>query len=100
MVTTYMLTIPRTVPKKAIRIMLEVNDCKKWIVAKETGRGGFEHWQIRLETSNKEFFFLNERTVAGTDGKLHKEKFKDGWISKHIPQAHVEEAQDLSLIHI
>lgn len=75
--------------------MIEANDCKRWIVAKETGRGGFKHWQIRLETSNKEFFFLSERTVPGTDGKLHKEKFKDGWVAKHIPQAHVEEAQDV-----
>lgn len=90
----YMLTIPRTVPKKAIKIMIEVNDCKKWIIAKETGHGGFEHWQVRLETSNKEFFFLSERTVPGMDGKLHKEKYKDGWVAKHIPQAHVEEAQD------
>lgn len=73
MVQVWMLTIPRTVPKRAIRIMLERNDCKRWIVAKETGLGGFKHWQVRLETSNKTFF---------------------DWCKKNMPTAHVEKAQD------
>nr|CRY97839.1 hypothetical protein [uncultured prokaryote] len=74
MVNTFMLTIPRTIPKKAIRLMIEMNDCKKWIVAKEEGKGGYKHYQIRLQTSNFEFF---------------------EWMKKNIPSAHVEEAQDI-----
>lgn len=70
---TYMLTIPRSVPKKALRIMIEANDCKRWIIAKETGHGGYDHWQIRLQTSNDSFF---------------------EWCKLHIPTAHVEEAQN------
>lgn len=71
MVKSYMLTIPRTVPRRAVMLMIECNDCKKWIVAKETGKNGYEHWQVRLESSNPDFF---------------------GWVKKHIPNAHVEEA--------
>lgn len=83
MVTNYMLTIPRTIPKRAIMVMLEVNDCKKWIVAKETGHGGYEHWQVRLSTSNRDFFALDKKTGQ-----------KTGWLARHIPQAHCEECND------
>nr|UIW13723.1 MAG: replicase [Porprismacovirus sp.] len=68
-----MLTIPRTVPKKAIGILIRQNDCKKWIIAKETGFNGYEHWQVRLESSNDHIF---------------------DWLKLHIPQAHAEECTD------
>ncbi|QIR82261.1 replication associated protein [Chicken smacovirus mg2_55] len=68
----FIMTIPQTVPKKALRIMIDVNDCKKWIIGKETGKNGYEHWQIRIETSNDGFF---------------------EWCKHHIPSAHIEEAQ-------
>ena len=69
-----MMTIPRKwACKKIIKIMIETNDCKKWIIAMEKGKGGLLHWQIRLQTSNKLFF---------------------EWIKKNIPQAHIEKAQD------
>ena len=71
---TYMLTIPRTVHKRVIRIMIEVNDCKKWVIGKETGRNGYRHWQVRLQTSNQAFF---------------------DWCKTMIPSAQVEEAQDV-----
>ncbi|APR73541.1 replication associated protein [Chicken associated smacovirus] len=70
---TYMLTIPRKVHKRTLKIMLEQNDVKKYIIAKERGFGGYEHWQIRLKTSNKNFFI---------------------WCKINIPEAHVEEAMD------
>lgn len=54
-------------------IMIENNDCKKWIIGRETGQNGYEHWQIRLQTSNPEFFM---------------------WVKNHIPSAHVEKAED------
>lgn len=73
MTEIFMLTCPRSVNKKALQIMLEKNDCKKWIIAKETGKGGYEHWQIRVETSNDHFF---------------------DWVKIHIPEAHVEKASD------
>ncbi|AHF54685.1 replicase [Turkey associated porprismacovirus 1] len=68
----YIMTVPRSVPKKALKIMIDVNDCKKWIIGKERGKNGYEHWQIRIETSNDEFF---------------------KWCKHHIPAAHIEEAQ-------
>lgn len=72
MVQAWMITAPRErVSKRAIRIMLEKNDCKKWIVGKETGDGGYEHWQIRVESSNKDFF---------------------KWCKIYLPAAHVEQA--------
>lgn len=66
------MTIPRTVPKRALRIMIENNDCKKWIIGKEKGRNGYEHWQVRVESSNAGFF---------------------EWCKQHIPSAHVEKAE-------
>lgn len=53
--------------------MLEKNDCKKWVIGFEKGKGGYEHYQIRLQTSNKSF---------------------EDWMNLHIPQAHIEEAND------
>ena len=73
MTETYMLTVPREVGKKAIKVMIETNDCKKWIVAKETGKNGYEHYQIRLQTSNDLFF---------------------KWVKNHMPKAHVEPCTD------
>ncbi len=87
----YLLTIPRgenvtefekgdalnvsnlkwRVGKKMLKIMLENNDCKRWIIGKETGGKGYEHWQIRVETSNKAFF---------------------DWVHELIPCAHVEQS--------
>lgn len=29
---------------------------KKWIIGKETGRNGYEHWQIRCKVSRQDFF--------------------------------------------
>ena len=73
MTETYMLTVPREVGKKAIKVMIEANDCKKWIVAKETGKNGYDHYQVRLQTSNDNFF---------------------QWTKNYIPKAHVEKACD------
>lgn len=89
MTKIYMMTIPKSqrtrlidgtkvltsvkICKKELKIMLDVNDCKKWIIASEIGKGGYEHWQIRIETSNKNFF---------------------NWVKEQIPEAHVEEASD------
>lgn len=53
--------------------MIAHNDVKRWVIAKETGHGGYKHWQIRLETSNPDFF---------------------AYVKKNVPCAHVEEAND------
>lgn len=71
MVKVMMLTVPQTVHKKAIRTIIESHDCKKWIVARERGKGGYGHWQIRVETSDDHFF----KAVKAV-----------------IPQAHIEES--------
>lgn len=39
------------VPKRAIKEFIKKHDIHKWIYAKETGQGGYEHWQVRLYTS-------------------------------------------------
>nr|WDW25865.1 MAG: replication-associated protein [Canine associated porprismacovirus] len=70
---TWMVTAPADTHKREIEIMLEENDVKKYVVGRERGRGGYEHWQIRLQTSNKSFF---------------------DWMKANIPKAHCEQAQD------
>lgn len=67
------MTIPRTVPKRAIWKMIEANDCKKWTIGFEEGSNGYRHYQIRLNTSNDDFF---------------------KWIKAHIPNSHVEKATE------
>lgn len=69
----FMMTVPRTVHKKVLKIMIAENDCKRWVIGKEVGSNGYEHWQIRLETSNPGFFL---------------------WCKTNIPNAHVEKAGD------
>ena len=39
------------VPKRAIKEFIKKNDIHKWIIAKETGKDGYEHWQVRLSTN-------------------------------------------------
>lgn len=68
----WMITAPRRVPKRAWKVIIDTYDCKKWIIAKERGKGGYEHWQIRIETSSGELF---ERVHA------------------LLPEAHVEKAE-------
>lgn len=65
------MTIPRTVPKRLIWMMIDQNDCKKWTIGFEVGKDGYRHYQIRLNTSNDDFF---------------------QWVKNHIPSAHIEKA--------
>lgn len=52
MTEIYILTAPRDkVHKRAIKEFIKMHDVHKWIYAKETGQGGYEHWQIRFYTS-------------------------------------------------
>lgn len=75
------------------------NDVKKWIVACEEGRGGYKHYQIRLKTSNPDFYGIEEKKVpvGFKEGRIvyEKKKYKVGWLAENIPEAHCEEAQDL-----
>lgn len=69
----WMLTIPRNVPKRALKIMLEKNDVKSWTIGFEVGKDGYRHYQVRLVSSNNGFF---------------------EWTKAHIPTAHVEKASE------
>lgn len=39
------------IPKRAIKEFIKMHDIHKWIYAKETGQGGYEHWQVRIYAS-------------------------------------------------
>ena len=72
-VQKWMITAPRArVCKREWKIVLQKFDIKKWIIAKEKGKNGYEHWQVRLECSGKDFF---------------------KWMRDNIPSAHVEKAE-------
>ena len=69
----YMLTIPRYPWVKAgLKAFIRQHDIHKWIIAKETGRGGYEHYQVRLTTN------------AGFE-----------CLKSAFPQAHIEEASEV-----
>lgn len=70
--TIYMLTMPRTtVNKVLLKKFIQENDIHKWVIGYETGRSGYEHFQVRLQ--------------FGGDFKRLKDWFGD---------AHIEEASD------
>lgn len=71
--TVWMGDAPRTYSKKLFFKFFEEYDIHKWIIARETGKGGYEHWQFRFQTSQDDIF----------------EEFKD-WFKK----GHIEKASD------
>lgn len=87
MTKCYMITAPREMMcKKSIKVMLNENDCKRWIVAREQGKNGYKHWQIRIETSNRNFW--NELREKGRIIGY------TGWFAKNFPGIHCEECTD------
>lgn len=95
----YMVTMPRngygTVNK--LLLYIRTHDIKKWIVAAETGKGGYEHWQIRL-AAREDFSGWKEAEipVLGPNWTViyEKQRIGTGWIQQNIPEAHVEECSD------
>lgn len=86
MAECYMITRPRNVAResvqevKILQFMLD-NDVHKFIVAKETGLKGYEHWQIRIKIRNltteekAEWIFFKK--AFGKDA--HIEACSDTW---------------------
>lgn len=69
---TIMITLEQTsLNKKLLKLWIKTNDIKHWIIAKETGIGGYKHYQVRMD--NRESF----------------ERLKT-W----FPTAHIEQASD------
>lgn len=75
MTKTFMLTIPRSVHKRILKILISKTDCKKWVIGKETGMNGYEHWQVRVQTSAKNFFEI----CKGMIPEAHIEEATDNW---------------------
>jgi hypothetical protein len=76
MAQTYMMTCPYSRHVwRSLQAWLEEQDCHKWVVAKETGRGGYRHIQARF-------------AVAELEGERW-EAFK-----RRFPEAHIEKASD------
>nr|WCR62167.1 MAG: replication associated protein [Smacoviridae sp.] len=76
MVETYMLTIPRKDTYKEFnRIMtwIRKNDIHKWVLGAETGSGGYEHWQMRVQYR---FGFEKLKILFP---KAHIEECSDTW---------------------
>lgn len=47
-----MITAPRSkIHKRVWKILIKNHDIHDWIIAKETGSGGYEHWQVRIRTN-------------------------------------------------
>lgn len=77
MVQTWMITAPRSgTSKREIREILEQTDAKRWIIAKETGKNGYEHWQIRVTASRPDFFdYVGDRCPRWHIEKAQTEEF-------------------------
>lgn len=67
-----MLTIPRDqATKRKMMAFIEQNDIHKWVIGREKGRNGYEHWQVRFEAS-------------GIDGDEGFKLIKDWFYEAHI----------------
>ncbi|AXB22596.1 replication associated protein [Alces alces faeces associated smacovirus MP78] len=78
MVKTWMLTVPRNgdwCTTQSVCRMIQENDVKKWTIGFEEGKNGYRHYQIRLVSSNHDFF---------------------EWCKINLPTAHIEEATEES----
>lgn len=78
---TWMMTGPRTIHKRVIQELFKECDVKKYIIAKETGRNGYEHWQIRCSASRPDFYdYCHDREPrfhiekANTDSQDYERK--------------------------
>lgn len=77
-IKTYMMTIPRErCSKKRIKVLFDTFDCKKWIIAAEEGKGGYKHWQVRVQSSDPNFFTDAQEMLMGTGA--HIEEAQDQW---------------------
>lgn len=45
---------PQLVPRKFWEILIDKFDIKRWVLAREKGKHGLDHWQIRIEASGGE----------------------------------------------
>ncbi len=82
MVSIVLITAPRkNVHKRTLEIMLEKFDAKRWIIAKECGKGGYEHWQIRAEISGEidELFSWSQKHGLN----FHMERSTSEWSDKY-----------------
>lgn len=78
--TVWMVTCPREgVSKKRWFKFFEFYDIHKWVLGRETGKGGYKHWQVRFQTT------AFDKTEKVNDILELKEWFK---------QAHVLKASD------
>lgn len=90
----YMLTIPRSATsKKQLRLIFDECDVKKYIIAKEKGKNGYEHYQIRVESSRPDFFdYVHDRIPqshimkAETDSFDYERKEGHFWTSEDNPE--------------
>ncbi len=100
MTKCYMITAPRDEGMYALKIWQYINshDVHKWIIGAEVGRNGYKHWQIRIKTSDPDFFGFEEREepyiTANWKIEYRKVKIGTGWANINIPRAHIEECSD------
>ncbi|QDH43740.1 replication associated protein [Lynx rufus smacovirus 2] len=80
MTENFMITAPRDESKGYkewnawIKVMYAC-DAKKWVIAAEVGRGGYKHWQIRVQTGMPKFF----EWMKAVNPRAHVEKASDTW---------------------
>lgn len=83
--STWCATIPRSeATKRKLFLFIESQDIHKWVVGRETGKHGYEHWQIRIEWLDKDdpdvfkiwkdWFYTGHLELARTDNWDYEKK--------------------------
>lgn len=78
MTKIYMVTAPRkNTAKEFVQIMrwLRSVDSHKWVVAAEVGKGGYEHWQVRVACG----LDFDHMRIAWDSFPAHVEEASDTW---------------------
>lgn len=76
--------------------MLRTFDVKRWTIAKETGKGGYMHWQIRIACSGKyeDWFTWMQKN---SEGLLHMEE-SQSWSDYERKEGHYYTSEDTARI--
>lgn len=83
--STWIATIPRSeATKRKLKLFIKSQDIHRWVYGRETGKGGYEHYQIRFEWLDKDdpdafkiwkdWFYSGHLELARTDSWDYEKK--------------------------
>lgn len=92
-----MITAPYDKVKSNLWVVIMLTyDVKRWIIARETGKNGYVHWQVRLQISG-DFNQFFDWIRGVTEGNVHVEQ-SQMWTDYERKEAHFYTSEDTARI--